>query len=351
MQKIVLTGGGSCGHILPSIALLPELKKHFDKIYYFGENDSLEQSIAKENNLEFFHTKAIKLTRGSILKNLAIPFVLPKAIYDARLLLKKLSPDVVFSKGGYVSLPTTIAAQLLGIPVVVHESDNTLGVANKLASYTAKRVIMPNTHANKCEKYVQISNPLRAKILTGNARKVIIEQQLRINFQNILIIGGSLGASSINDVIMSEITELTAKYNIIHLTGKGKISDMKTEGYYPLEYASNIEDYYAVADLVISRAGAGVIAELKALGKRAILIPLPDSCSRGDQKINAADSGYLVMDQNDLDATSLLHNIACVIDSECPESNYDYATPKKIVDVIITAKNMRVNSPNNTAKY
>lgn len=342
MQKIVLTGGGSCGHILPSIALLPEINKHFDKVYYFGEKDSLEEAIARDYHIDFYHTPAIKLTRGKIMKNLAIPFVLPIAISRARKLLLNLSPDVVFSKGGYVSLPTTIAAQLLGIPVIVHESDNTLGIANKVSACKAKRVIMPNVTAGKANKYIEIQNPLRTKILTGNALKVHDTHNLRTGLSNILIIGGSLGASSINDVIMSSLSELTSKYNILHITGKGKMSDDNHVGYYPIEYADNIEDYYACVDIVISRAGAGVIAELKALGKRAILIPLPDNCSRGDQKVNADNSGYTVILQDKLTVEVLMSAIAECIISSPPLSDYDINTPKRIVAEILIAKSMRI---------
>lgn len=344
MQKIVLTGGGSCGHILPSIALLPEISKHFDKIYYFGEKDSLEETIARDNQIEFYSTPAIKLTRGKIIKNLAIPIVLPMAISKAKKLLLELSPDVVFSKGGYVSFPTTIAAQLLGIPVVVHESDNSLGVANKVSAFRAKRVIMANVPSGKGDKYIEIPNPLRTKILTGNARQVHDTHKLRPKFPNVLIIGGSLGASSINDVIMSSLSELTLDYNVLHITGKGKMSDDSDNnhvGYYPIEYADNIEDYYACVDIVISRAGAGVIAELKALGKRAILIPLPDNCSRGDQKVNADKSGYTVILQDNLTAEVLMSAIAECISSAPPLSNYDINTPKRIVAEILIAKNMR----------
>ena len=342
MQKIVLTGGGSCGHIMPSIALLPEINKHFDKVYYFGEKDSLEESIARDNHIEFYHTPAIKLTRGKLIKNLAIPFVLPSAVFKAKKLLLDLSPDVIFSKGGYVSLPTAIAAQLLGIPVVVHESDNTLGVANKISAFRAKRVIMPNVPTGKSTKYVEIPNPLRTNILTGNARVVHDTHKLRPTLPNILVIGGSLGASSINDVIMSSLSELTSNYNILHITGKGKMTGDNHVGYYPLEYADNIEDYYACADIVISRAGAGVIAELKALGKKTILIPLPDNCSRGDQKINADNSGYTVILQDSLTAEVLMSAIGECITSDPPTSNYDINTPKRIVAEILIAKSMRI---------
>ncbi len=341
MQKIVLTGGGSCGHILPSIALLPELRRHFDKIYYIGEKDSLEQKIAAEYHLEFHSTPAIKLTRGSISKNLAIPYILPKAIFHAKKLLKTLAPDVVFSKGGYVSLPTTIAAQMLGIPVVVHESDNSLGVANKISARSAKRIIMPCVPNDKPSKYVQIQNPLRIELLTGNSKKVADNCNLRPDMKNILIIGGSLGASSVNKVIIDNITNLTKLYNIIHITGSGKLEDINQIGYYPIEYAENIGDYYAACDLVISRAGAGVIAELCAIGKRAILIPLPISCSRGDQIINAEKSGYMTIDQDLLNGELLLKNISDVLDAPAPESKYDVATPKRIVSEIIAAKNLK----------
>ena len=334
MKKIVLVGGGSGGHILPSIAILPELKKYFDKVYYIGENNSLEEKIAKKYNLEFYPTLAIKLKRGKIIENLKIPFVLPKAIMQAKKLLKELKPDVIFCKGGYVSLPTTLAGQMLKIPIVVHESDRSLGLTNKICSIRANYVITP-IKLKDSDKYIELQNPIREEILHGNKEIIYKTFNLRKNYKNILILGGSLGASSINKVIFENIENLTKKYNILHITGKGKeIEKQDIEGYYPIPYADNIGDFYDVSDLVISRAGAGVVQELMALGKRAILIPLPKDCSRGDQIMNAEKSPYKIINQENLTGDILLNNIENIIDTTPPNKSYDILTTKKIVDII-----------------
>lgn len=337
MQKIVFTGGGSGGHILPSIAILPEVKKHFDRVYYIGEADSMEQSISNKYGIDFFAIKCIKFDRYHILRNFAIPFRLPLSVLQARKLLRELSPDVIFCKGGYVSLPTSLAGLSLGIPVVVHESDHTLGLANKIVSAKAKYVISASEISSK-DKYIILDNPIREEILNGDSAVIYDTLHLRKGFTNILVIGGSLGAKAINDTIEDCLPMLTARYNIIHLTGKGKLSDIHADGYYPIEYVTNIGDYYAVSDLVISRAGAGVVQELLALGKRAILIPLPTKCSRGDQQINAETSGYKVIEQDLLCDKLLLNAISEVLNSPSPKPNYDRRTPLKITDILLKAK-------------
>ena len=168
MKTIVLTGGGSGGHIIPNIALLPYLKKHFDNIYYVGEKGGMEEKIAAKNNIPFYPIKAIKLDRTKLLRNLKIPFVLPKYIKESVELLKKLKADVVFSKGGYVSLPITYACSRLNIPYVVHESDKSLGVANRLAAKNASKVITSDISCNKSSKYITLGTPIRDEILQGN---------------------------------------------------------------------------------------------------------------------------------------------------------------------------------------
>lgn len=335
MKTIVLTGGGSGGHIIPNIALLPYLKKHFDNIYYVGEKGGMEEKIAAKNNIPFYPIKAIKLDRTKLLRNLKIPFVLPKYIKESVELLKKLKADVVFSKGGYVSLPITYACSRLNIPYVVHESDKSLGVANRLAAKNASKVITSDISCNKSSKYITLGTPIRDEILQGNPSKIVTNLKLNANKPTLLVVGGSLGAKAINDCIISCIGDLTKKYNVIHLTGKGKLSNVKTDGYYPLEYVDNIGDYYAVANLVIARSGAGVITELQALGMKSILIPLPESASRGDQLENAAKSNFTVIRQEDLTAELLKDKISSTLAAPKPISNYDKETSQKITDQII----------------
>lgn len=335
MKTIVLTGGGSGGHIIPNIALLPYLKKHFDNIYYVGESGGMEEKIAKEYNIPFFPIKAIKLDRTKVLSNLKIPFVLPKYISNAVELLQKLNADVVFSKGGYVSLPITYACSKLKIPYVIHEADKSLGLANKLAVNKAFRIITSDESCNKGGKYITLGTPIRDEILHGNPSKIATKLNLDTKKPTILVVGGSLGAKAINDCVVSSLGTLTKKYNVIHLTGKGKLPDTKMQNYYPIEYANNIGDYYALATLVIARAGAGVVTELQAVGVRSILIPLPESASRGDQIENARKSNFVVIRQEDLTAELLCEKVSLAISAPKPISNYDTATSQKIVDQIL----------------
>lgn len=335
MKTIVLTGGGSGGHIIPNIALVPYLKRHFDKIYYVGEQNGMEQKIARDCGIPFYPIKAVKLDRVKLLSNIKIPFVLPKYISDAVELLQKLDADIVFSKGGYVSLPITCACKRLKIPYVIHEADRSLGVANKVAQKHAKRVITSDTKCNKSSKYITLGTPIRDEIFSGNAAKIVTNLHLDTTRPTILVMGGSLGAKAINDCVCSAIGELTKKYNVIHLTGKGKLPDLTMQHYYPIEYVNNIGDYYAAASLVIARSGAGVVAELQAVGVRSILIPLPQSASRGDQLENAKSSNFTVIPQESLTPELMLQKISVVMSAPKPVSSYDRETSQKIVDQIL----------------
>lgn len=335
MSSIILTGGGSGGHIFPNIALLPYLKKQFDNIYYIGEKQGMEFDIATKNNIPFFSINAIKLDRTNILSNFKIPFVLPKCISQAKQILQKLKPDVVFSKGGYVSLPVTLACKKLNIPYVIHESDKTLGVANKVAQYGASKVITSNPFCNKNDKYITLGTPLRDELFFGNKQKIVDELNLDTNKKTILIIGGSLGAKTINDLVEHCAKDLVEKYNIIHLTGKNKTNNLDIDGYHSIEFCNAMQDLYQTADIVISRAGAGVVGELKALGKKSILIPLSQSQSRGDQIENAKQSGFYTISQDELSYQKLIEAINLVENSPLPTKSYDRQTSQKIVNEIV----------------
>lgn len=311
MKTIVFTGGGTAGHIMPNVALFPEAKKHFDKIAYIGSSGMEKQIIGSEKDVDFYEIDAVKLVRSLTLKNLAIPFKLHKSISQAKKILKKLQPNVVFSKGGYVSLPTVIAAKKLKIPVISHESDMTMGLANKIIyRYSDKMLTTFECTAKGKSKCVFVGSPIREKVLKGN------KNNLNLNFgnkPNILFFGGSLGAKKINDAVENALPELTKKYNIIHLTGKSKKINLKTiyPNYYQQEYANNIEDFFNLADLVVTRGGANALFELLAIQKPMLIIPLPKAESRGDQLDNAkyfSEKGYAkVLYQENLTTKTLLN--------------------------------------------
>lgn len=345
MKTIVFTGGGTAGHIMPNVALFPEAKKHFDKIAYIGSSGMEKQIIGSEKDVDFYEIDAVKLIRSLNLKNFCIPFKLIKSVKQAKKVLKKLQPNVVFSKGGYVSLPSVIAAKQLGIPVVSHESDMTMGLANKIIyRYSNKMLTTFESTAKSKEKCVFIGSPIREKVLNGN------KNNLKVKFNNskpnVLFFGGSLGAKAINLAVENSLEELTKRFNVIHLTGKGKKINQPQNitNYYQQEYASNIEDFFDMADLVVTRGGANALFELLALQKPMLIIPLPKAESRGDQLQNAkyfAEKNYAkVLYQEDLTTQNLISSLESLnqnkdkLITSIKQSSQQNAN-KKIMQIII----------------
>ena len=219
MRTIVLTGGGTAGHVLPQMALLPYLRPYFDQIVYLGGN-GVEKSIATQNGLPYREITTVKLRRSFTLKNLLIPFKLLKGIHEAKKILRELKPAVVFSKGGFVALPVVMAAASLGIKIVEHESDMSLGLANRL---TAKKCqTLCTTFPLDCAKYPQMVHTgaiIRQSIYQGDANQI----KLPVNGKpNLLVMGGSLGATAINQSIWSALNQLCQTWNVLHITGKEK---------------------------------------------------------------------------------------------------------------------------------
>ena len=284
MKKIVFTGGGTAGHVYPIIALLPYFKDY--EIHYIGTNGIEKDIVSKFNNIIFHEIPAVKLVRKLTLKNLLIPFKLLSSIKKAKKILKEISPNVIFSKGGFVAVPVVIAGQKLGIPIVSHESDLSMGLANKIILKKCNAMCTAFLETTKGrKKCIYTGQPIRQQLLEGIACN--IKNKFSNNNPVILIVGGSLGSKFINDKIEAALDDLLLSYNIIHITGKGNASDIKRTNYIQLEYSNNLQDYYACADVVIARAGSGVINELLCLRKPMLLIPLSKKCSRGDQIENA----------------------------------------------------------------
>jgi len=281
MKKIVLTGGGTAGHVYPALAVAEKLEGF--ELHYFG-SCGIEKDILKNFPSIIYHEiPAVKLERKLTLKNFLIPIKLLKAIKETKKQLTKLNPDVIFSKGGFVAVPVAIAGKKLNIPLVSHESDLSFGLANKIilknCSVMCTTFSETATHNKKC---VHTGQPLRAKIFEGQNLRLFSNQK-----PTLLVLGGSLGAKFLNDIIFDNLDKLTSKFNIIHICGKKNFQNIVHENYKLVAYAENIEDYYASADLVLARAGSGVINELLALSKPMLLIPLSKKCSRGDQIENA----------------------------------------------------------------
>lgn len=309
-KKIVLTGGGTAGHVTPNIALIPELQKQGYDIHYIGSYNGIESQLIGDLGIPYYGISSGKLRRYIDVKNLSDPFKVVRGLGQARHLLGKIKPDVVFSKGGFVAVPVVLAAKSRGIPCVIHESDMTPGLANKICIPCAHRVCtnFPETMKHlPSNKAVLTGSPIRQELFQGNKAKGLAFCKFQSNKPVILIIGGSLGAAAVNDAVRAILPKLLEKFQIIHLCGKGKVDDslQGTPGYVQYEYIKDeLSDLMAAADIMISRAGANAICEILALRKPNILIPLSAEASRGDQILNAASfekSGYsIVIQENEI---------------------------------------------------
>ena len=315
MKKIDITGGGTAGHVTPNIALLPSLQEAGYEITYMGSYDGIEKKLIEDFNLPYVGIATGKFRRYLDLKNLTDPFRVIKGFGEARKFLKQYRPDVVFSKGGFVSVPVVRAAASLGIPCIIHESDMTPGLANKLCIPVAKKVCcnFPETYNMlPPAKAVLTGSPIRAELKQGNKIAGLDMCQFTANKPVIMVIGGSLGAANVNKAVREALPQLLPKYQIVHLCGKGKLDEthLNTPGYKQFEYIkTELKDLFAMADLVISRAGANAICELLALRKPNILIPLPAASSRGDQILNAKsfeDQGFSMVIDEEVLTTELL---------------------------------------------
>lgn len=285
-RKIVLCGGGTAGHIIPNIALLPDLRKHFDEIHYIGTNGMEKELLKDYSDVKFHEITAVKLVRALTLKNLKIPFVLTKAVRQARRVLNEIQPDVIFSKGGYVAVPVVLASRKT--PVVGHESDITMGLANKIIYHKCKKMCFSFEKTSKKYKTkgVFTGSPIREEISRGNKNNLNLQFDAR---KTILIMGGSLGAKALNDFVDENFERLIAKYNIIHISGKNYTQKHKHKHYVCFQYVKKIEDCFDACDIVVSRSGSNAIFEFLTTAKPMLLVPLPKTSSRGDQILNAKE--------------------------------------------------------------
>lgn len=311
-KTLVMTGGGTGGHIMPNLALIPALKKHFE-IYYLGQANSLEEKLVKQiEGVTFKSISAVKLERKLTLKNLLIPFKLRKAIKGAKKILKEISPDVVFSKGGFVSLPVAMASHKLHIPVLSHESDLTMGLANKIIHRYAEIVFTSFRETCISNKCIFSGSPVRSDIFKGDAEIAKKYCRFSSNKPVLMFFGGSKGSQTINKFVFDNLDNLN-DFNIIHFVGSQNAKTTHRTNYAQIEFAENIYDFYALSDIVICRAGANSIFELLALRKLMLLIPLSLKVSRGDQIDNAKNfkaSGYAeVLQEEDLNIENLLSKI------------------------------------------
>lgn len=318
-KKIVLTGGGTAGHVTPNIALLPSLKEAGYEISYIGSYDGIEKKLITDFNIPYYGIATGKFRRYLDIKNLTDPFRVIKGLGEAIKYLKKIRPDVVFSKGGFVSVPVVRAAALLHIPCIIHESDMTPGLANKLCISAAEKVCCNFPETLKMlpkEKAVLTGSPIREELTKGDKIAALDMCAFTANKPVIMVIGGSLGAASVNKAVREALPKLLTDFQVVHICGKDKIDNMllHVEGYIQFEYVkAELKDLFAMADVVISRAGANSICELLALKKPNLLIPLSASSSRGDQILNAKSfesQGFsMVIDDDYLSADLLAEKV------------------------------------------
>ncbi len=350
MKRIILTGGGTAGHVTPNMALVPSLRKANYDIQYIGSYKGIEKKLIEEMGIPYHGISSGKLRRYFDPKNFSDPFKVVKGYLEASHLIRKLQPNIVFSKGGFVSVPVVLAAKRRHIPVIIHESDLTPGLANKIAIPAATKVCcnFPETLKHLPEgKAVLSGSPIRQELFNGKK-----EEGLRIcGFDDskpvLLVMGGSLGSVAINRAIRENLDALLEQFHVIHLCGRGHYDTLleSKPGYKQFEYAKKeLTHLFAATDFIISRAGANAICELLALKKPNILIPLPASQSRGDQLLNAAsfeNSGYsYVLQEDELTSDTLLQAVRYVFDEReeyiqtLKESKLNHAIPI-IMDLII----------------
>ncbi|MCR4586464.1 MAG: undecaprenyldiphospho-muramoylpentapeptide beta-N-acetylglucosaminyltransferase [Lachnospiraceae bacterium] len=319
MKKIVLTGGGTAGHVTPNLALIPHLKERGYDISYIGSYEGIEKKLIEEFDIPYYGVATGKFRRYFDPKNFTDPFRVLKGYGEAKKYLKQIQPDIIFSKGGFVSVPVIRAAASLKIPSIIHESDLTPGLANKLCIPVAAKVCcnFPETLKYLPEKKAVLTgSPIREELLKGNKEAAYELTGFNKGMPVIMVMGGSQGASAINRVVREALPRLLNDFQVIHICGNDKMDNLllNMPGYKQFEYVrTELKDLFAITDLVISRAGANAICELLALRIPNILVPLPLEISRGDQLLNAQsfeDQGYsMVIKEESLDEDSLVEGV------------------------------------------
>ena len=287
MKNIVFTGGGTAGHVMPNVALMQELSSKFN-CFYIG-TDGMEQKIITENFGDdcFKNIKAPKLQRKLTLKNLALPFRLMASVRQCKKLLKEIKPSLVFAKGGYVSFPVVYAAKKLNIPVFIHESDYSLGLANKIAKrYCTKIFTTFADTAENCKKAEYSGSPIRQSIYAADKKLGLETMGFDGKRKIITVVGGSLGAKRLNEIVFAALDDLLKDFDVFLIAGKGKKLNIKANGFAQTEFVNNVFDVFAASDLIISRAGSNTICEIAAMRRPMLLVPLAQA-TRGEQGQNA----------------------------------------------------------------
>lgn len=320
----MMTGGGTAGHVMPNLALVAPLREKGYRIGYIGRKRSIEERLAKEAGLPFYAISAGRLHRDFNMENWISPWLNVKGTAQAMAVIRRVKPAVLFCKGGFVSVPVAIAGHMTHTPVVLHESDMTPGLANKLCMPFADKICVSFEETLvhvPAGKAVHTGTPIRKELAEGSREKGYAITGLRRGKPVVLAMGGSSGAGALNEVIGKAAERLTERYEVVHLCGKQQTEFCKPRpGYFPMGYAGEeLKHLYAMADVIVSRAGANALAEILLLRKPNVLIPLPKAVSRGDQILNAQSfekKGYsMVLPQEKLTEESLAQALETVLKS------------------------------------
>ena len=292
MKRIVLTGGGTAGHVTPHLAILPHLVKEGYEVHYIGTEDGIEREMMTKVGVTYHAVKSGKLRRYHDWKNFTDPFRVIAGAFQSARLMGKLKPDVCFSKGGFVSVPVVVGAWLHRVPTLCHESDLTPGLANKICSKFAKKVATTFPECAKAlgKKGVCVGTPMRPELFSGDREKGLQMCGFSGNKPVLMMMGGSSGAQSVNQALRDILPRLLETMDVLHLTGKGNLDESLSAlpGYRQFEFLSDeLPDALACTDLILSRAGSNAICEFQALKKPMLLVPYPKGASRGDQILNA----------------------------------------------------------------
>lgn len=308
--SIAITGGGSAGHVLPAIAVAQALTAAGAVVEFYGRPNSIEEKLVRQAGLCFQEVPASGLRRYRSIKNLMMPLILCYGVAVAVRRLAAQKPRVLFSKGSFASVPVALAASLLRIPIVVHESDHSLGLANRIVGQLASTILLSfgDTTVPTCmrEKSRVVGELVRPDLADGEAEKFRAAHGLRRDHPVLLVYGGSSGAQRINSAIRKALEDILPLATVVHVVGHGNLDGSlhSMDGYFQFEFlAEDMVDALWLADVVVSRAGANTVAELGAIEKQAILIPLPLTVSRGDQFVNAQHfvehhNGEIVYDED-----------------------------------------------------
>ncbi|GAB4073885.1 undecaprenyldiphospho-muramoylpentapeptide beta-N-acetylglucosaminyltransferase [Barrientosiimonas marina] len=319
-KRLLFTGGGTAGHVIVNLALIPAFQNEGWEIDYIGSHDGIERKLVGSlNNVTYYPISTGKLRRYLSTENIKDPFKVVKGVMQAWRIIGKQKPSVIFSKGGFVSVPVIMAAKLRGVPTVIHESDFTPGLANRLSIPFAKKVLatFPETMNYLPEKKSEhVGAVVRDELFAGDKTEGLTMCDFTSNKPVLLVMGGSGGAEKINQTVRENLDQLLTMFQIAHICGQGKTDpSFEQAGYAQFEYVNEeLQNLFAATDLVLSRAGSNAIFEFLALHKPMLLIPLSRSASRGDQIINAQsfkDQNFArVMEEEELTDESLVNELS-----------------------------------------